>query len=231
MSTTAAILAELCTLMCLIPKLGRIHRPGIPEEPKFPEEHMLLAHVLRGKKWMEDFSFSPPVTQFIKCDQEGECTELGDEKSVSGRSFRFACCSPAITALYELTLQWGGQKKKQDWFLQQNQNKNPRIHSAAWQLWAPHSCSPLASLPRRATDCPWAEVWRVRSLPLLGWMLQQLDCSIKQSGTKSVLAPVIEEVVSNSDHNGEFVRERGFQTCLGFSVCHRGVCQPVAKGS
>lgn len=54
---------------------------------------------------MEDFSFFPPVSQFIKCDQEGECTELGDEKSVSGRSFGFSCCSPPITALYELTLQ------------------------------------------------------------------------------------------------------------------------------
>lgn len=94
----AVILAELCTSMCLITKLGRIHRPGVPEE------HMLL-DVLRGKKWMEDFSFFPPVSQFIKCDQEGEFTELGDEKSVSGRSFGFSCCSPPITALYELTLQ------------------------------------------------------------------------------------------------------------------------------
>lgn len=48
MPTTAAILADLCALMYLIPRLGRIRGAGI-HRLKFPEEHMLVS-VLRGQK-------------------------------------------------------------------------------------------------------------------------------------------------------------------------------------
>lgn len=151
----AVILAELCTLTCLITKLGRIHRPGIPEE------HMLL-DVLRGKKWMEDFSFFPPVSQFIKCDQEGECTELGDEKSVSGRSFGFSCCSPPIAALYELTLQcvcvWGGGEAGLVPAAEQ-ESKNPLCSMAALNT------SFLLSSSQPTSTGHWLPLgWRVEAL-------------------------------------------------------------------
>lgn len=48
MPTTYAVLADLCALMYLIPRLGRFHRPGI-HRLKFPEEHMLVA-VFRVQK-------------------------------------------------------------------------------------------------------------------------------------------------------------------------------------
>jgi len=60
MPTAATILAGLCALMYLIPRLCRIHGPGIHRR-KFPEEHMLVA-ALRYQKLIQGFSFFCPVT-------------------------------------------------------------------------------------------------------------------------------------------------------------------------